>query len=213
MEKSIEEIWKNGFLQNEALVAPKVNDLYNQKSKNIVDKLLQMGQTNIYAILIGSFIILFVSVITGATIMGLALFFLLGWLVLAGRELKKKVDEIDKSMSSYAYLKAVNSWRNDAIALYTRIYRVFYPLFVLSIGIGFWFSTFGTDLAVNLAEKFPNMIYILGMPLYPLIVLLTIAVLSSVFAGRIYRLDLNIVYGNVFAKIEELIADMDELRS
>ncbi|MFT6924314.1 MAG: hypothetical protein ACJA1C_003336 [Crocinitomicaceae bacterium] len=213
MEKSIEEIWKNGFLKNEALVAPKVNDLYNQKSKNIVDKLLQMGQTNIYAILIGSFIILFVSVITGATIMGLALFFLLGWLVLAGRELKKKVDEIDKSMSSYAYLKAVNSWRNDAIALYTRIYRVFYPLFVLSIGIGFWFSTFGTDLAVNLAEKFPNMIYILGMPLYPLIVLSTIAVLSSVFAGRIYRLDLNIVYGNVFAKIEELIADMDELRS
>lgn len=213
MEKSIEEIWKNGFLQNEALVAPKVNDLYNQKSKNIVDKLLQMGQMNIYAILIGSFIILFVSVLTGATIMGLALFFLLGWLVLAGRELKKKVDEIDKSTSSYAYLKAVNSWRNDAIALYTRIYRVFYPLFVLSIGIGFWFSTFGTDLAVNLAEKFPNMIYILGMPLYPLIVLLTIAALSSIFAGRIYRLDLNIVYGSVFAKIEELIADMDELRS
>ncbi|MFT6244994.1 MAG: hypothetical protein ACJA0U_002561 [Salibacteraceae bacterium] len=213
MEKSIEEIWKNGFLQNEALVAPKVNDLYNQKSKNIVDKLLQMGQTNSYAILIGSFIILFVSVITGATIMGLALFFLLGWLVLAGREQQKKVDEIDKSMSSYAYLKAVNSWRNDAIALYTRIYRIFYPLFVLSIGIGFWFSTFGTELAVNLVEKFPNMIYILGMPLYPLIVLLTIAALSSIFARRIYRLDLNIVYGSVFAKIEELIADMDELRS
>jgi hypothetical protein len=115
-------------------------------------------------------------------------------------------------MSSYAYLKAVNSWRNDAIALYTRVYRVFYPLFVLSIGIGFWFSTFGMDLAVSLVEKFPNMIYILGMPLYPLIVLLTIAALSSIFAGRIYRLDLNIVYGNVFAKIEELISDMDELR-
>ena len=65
MEKSIEEIWKNGFLQNEALVAPKVNDLYNQKSKNIVDKLLQMGQMNIYAILIGAFIILFVFHVIG----------------------------------------------------------------------------------------------------------------------------------------------------
>jgi hypothetical protein len=145
--------------------------------------------------------------------MGVSLFFLLGWLVLAGREQQKEVDKIDKSMSSYAYLKAVNSWRNDVIALYTRIYRVFYPLFVLTIGIGFWFSSIGMEQAVRIAEQFPNMTYFLGMPLYPLIVLFSIAALSSIFAGRIYRMDLNIVYGSVFAKIEELIADMDELKS
>jgi len=38
MEKSIETIWKEGFLESDALVAPKLNDLYNQKSIHIVDK-------------------------------------------------------------------------------------------------------------------------------------------------------------------------------
>ena len=28
MEKSIESIWKEGFLKSDALVAPKLNDLY-----------------------------------------------------------------------------------------------------------------------------------------------------------------------------------------
>ena len=31
MEKSIESIWKQGFLNSDALVAPKLNNLYNQK--------------------------------------------------------------------------------------------------------------------------------------------------------------------------------------
>ena len=38
MEKSIETIWKEGFMKDDALVAPKLNDLYNQKSANIIDK-------------------------------------------------------------------------------------------------------------------------------------------------------------------------------
>jgi hypothetical protein len=37
MEKSIETIWKQGFLNDDALVAPKLNDLYNQKSTHIID--------------------------------------------------------------------------------------------------------------------------------------------------------------------------------
>ena len=39
MEKSIEDMWKEGFLENNALVAPKVNNLYSQKSRNLIDKI------------------------------------------------------------------------------------------------------------------------------------------------------------------------------
>ena len=42
MEKSIETIWKQGFLKSDALVAPKLNDLYNQKSTHIIDKFNNM---------------------------------------------------------------------------------------------------------------------------------------------------------------------------
>ncbi len=44
MDKSIETIWKEGFLRGDALVAPKVNDLYAQKSRHIVDKIQRMNR-------------------------------------------------------------------------------------------------------------------------------------------------------------------------
>ena len=44
MEKSIESIWKEGFLQKNAMVAPKLNNLYNKKSIHIIDKFKRMFQ-------------------------------------------------------------------------------------------------------------------------------------------------------------------------
>ena len=37
MEKSIESIWKQGFLNSDVLVAPKLNNLYNRKSIHSID--------------------------------------------------------------------------------------------------------------------------------------------------------------------------------
>ena len=51
MENSIETIWKEGFLKNDALVAPKLNDLYNQKSLHLIDQLKRMFKINLMAIL------------------------------------------------------------------------------------------------------------------------------------------------------------------
>ena len=42
MEKSIESIWKEGFLQKNALVVPKLNNLYDKKSIHIIDKFKRM---------------------------------------------------------------------------------------------------------------------------------------------------------------------------
>ena len=36
MKKSIETMWKQGFISEGELIAPKVNDLYNRKSQNLV---------------------------------------------------------------------------------------------------------------------------------------------------------------------------------
>ena len=57
MEKSIEAIWKEGFLSETSLVAPKINDLYNQKSKHLVDKMKRMFRVNLIAIVIISIVI------------------------------------------------------------------------------------------------------------------------------------------------------------
>ena len=50
MEKSIESIWKQGFLDNNAMVAPKLNNLYNQKSIHIIDKFKRMFKINLNAL-------------------------------------------------------------------------------------------------------------------------------------------------------------------
>ena len=42
MEKSIETIWREGFLKEDALIVPKLNDLYNQKSQQLIEKLIRM---------------------------------------------------------------------------------------------------------------------------------------------------------------------------
>ena len=52
MEKSIESIWKEGFLKSDALVAPKLNDLYNQKSEHVVDKVNRLYTINLIVIIV-----------------------------------------------------------------------------------------------------------------------------------------------------------------
>ena len=42
MTKSIETMRKEGFMNETHMLAPKINDLYNRKSQNIVDKLQNM---------------------------------------------------------------------------------------------------------------------------------------------------------------------------
>ena len=54
------------------------------------------------------------------------------------------------------------------------------------------------------------MIY--GMPVYWILSMLLIIILLAIFGGRIYKWDLNIVYGRIIKKLDELITDMEDLR-
>jgi hypothetical protein len=49
--------------------------------------------------------------------------------------------------------------------------------------------------------------------LYGLLGGILVLVLLAYFGGRIYQWDLNIVYGRVLKKLDEIIADMEDLRN
>jgi hypothetical protein len=53
----------------------------------------------------------------------------------------------------------------------------------------------------------------MGIPLILLAPVLLFAGLMAVFSDAIYRLDMKSIYGRVMNKLEELIADMEELRA
>ena len=56
MEKSIENIWNQGFLDEGALLAPKINKLYEAKSINTIDKFRGMYHKNYWFIWVLLFI-------------------------------------------------------------------------------------------------------------------------------------------------------------
>ena len=217
MEKSIENIWKEGFLKNDALVAPKINNLYSKKSIHIIDKFKRMFKINLIAIVVFSFFFLIVSFFQGILLMGDIFFVALTVLVIVNKRLFNDLEKIDKGLSSYEYLKAFNQWIQNLLVINKRFSIFFYPTIFLSMILGFWFKDvegipLGKRLVNEILIGFPDIYLIQGVPLTGIIIIIFIMGLLVFFGGRIYQWDLNLVYGRVFKKLEELMADIEELK-
>ena len=212
MEKSIESIWKNGFLDRDAMVAPKLNNLYNQKSIHIIDKFKRMFKINLNALVIFSFFLLVVSFLVKLPVMGVLMFILLNVIVIVNKRLFKSLKKIDKNVSSYRYLKSFDAWMQEQIAINMKMSRYIYPYIFIAMVSGFWFSSaFRETLNRVFGDYQPYMIS--GIPVYWVLAMLVIVILLAIFGGRIYKLDLNLVYGGILKKLEELIKDMEDLRA
>ncbi len=212
MTKSIEAMWKEGFINEAHLSAPKINDLYNRKSQNIVDKLRNMFAINIKAIMVGSLIMFIVMSLIGAPFLGLYICCLLvPLIIIAKKELKKSVD-LSKGQSSYDYIMSFNNWLQSSIKVYSGYYKIFYPMFFLGMATQAIVSKAGAKLIALLVEALPTSIIIFGQPYYILVALALLTLIVARYAESLYRLDLNIVYGRQFKKLDELIIDMEELR-
>lgn len=211
MEKSIETIWKEGFLESDALVAPKLNKLYTQKSIHIIDKFTRMFSINLKALVVFSFVVLVASFFVQIPVLGVLMFILLNTIVIVNRKLLKGIKEIDKNVSSYQYLKAFDNWMKAQILTNVKMSRFIYPYTFLAMIAGFWFSS-------NFQEAFneilgSHQIYFLkGIPVFWVLGIVLITGVLAYFGGALYKLDFKIVYGRVLRKLDEIIADMDELR-
>jgi len=218
MERSIENIWKEGFLKSDALVAPKINNLYNQKSIHIIDKFKRMFKINLIAIVVFSFVFLIVSFFVGIPITGVMFFITLSILVFINKKLLNGLDKIDMGISSYQYLKVFNQWVKKQVSINEKISKFLYPIIFISMILGFWFKDaqgihLGKRLVNEVLKAFPDIYLVYGIPLIGIVIALLITILLGFFGGRIYKWDLNIVYGRVFRKLKELMTDIESLRS
>jgi len=218
MEKSIEDIWKEGFLKSDALVVPKINNLYSQKSIHIIDKFKRMFKINLIAIVAFSFVFLIVSFIVGIPITGVLFFVTLSVLVFINKKLLNGLDRIDKGVSSYQYLKTFNEWIKKQISINKKFSRFLYPIIFMSMILGFWFKDaegmpLGERLVNEVLIGYPDIYLIYGIPLIGIVIVFIILMLLAYFGGRIYKWDLNLVYGRVFRKLDELVTDIESLRS
>ena len=218
MEKSIESIWKEGFLKSDALIAPKLNNLYNQKSKHIIDKFKRMFKMNLILIVLGSFIVLGVSFVVGLPYLGVPMFVILNVLVIINKKLLNTLKLIEKSTNSYDYLITFDNWLKSQVNINKKFARLLYPVVFLSIVVGYWMKivegqSVGEHAVNKLLLTYPDLNLLFGIPIIGIIGVLLIVGILIFLAGRIYEWDLKIVYGRVFNKLDEIIADIKELRA
>ncbi len=206
-------MWKEGFINEPNLSAPKINALYNRKSQNIVDKLQSMFALNIKALIIGSIIMMIMMSLIGAPFLGLYICCLLIPLVIIAKKELTKSTRLSKGQSSYDYLVNFDHWLKSSISTYAIYYRFFYPLLFIGMVTQALVSQAGGEILALILKLFPTEIVLLGVPYYLIVILTLLLLLIIKYSDAFYRFDLNIVYGNQFKKLDELLADMKTLKN
>jgi Na+/H+ antiporter NhaC len=211
MKNSIEAIWKEGFLNEKSLVAPKINDLYNQKSMDLVDKMKWMYRLNLIFVVIMAIVFPIMDYFLDVPWQGVAtsiLFLLTGWY----SKRQKRFKTLNHGATSLDYLKSFDRRIKDAISRSEKVLRFTYPLYFL-IGISIMWSAWNKGaLTSKMYQKYPDVIFIGSVPLFAWIIVGVATILMYYFSGRIYRWDVRLIYGRVFDKLEGTIAEMEKLK-
>ena len=217
MEKSIETIWKEGFVKDDKLIAPKVNDLYNQKSIDIVSKFKRMYRINVIGIVLFSFIIVPVSYAVNIPYMGIMMFVLFNLIIIVNRKTITALHKIDNSLNSYEYLISFKNWTDRLIDINTKFSRFLYPYMFLTMFFGFWCGAIGGDVpgdevVKSFVAEFPNTPLVFGFPLVFLGIMILAMSFLALVGGRIGKWDFNLGYGRIMRRLKTMIKDMEELK-
>jgi len=213
MDKTIENIWKEGFVNAEEITAPKINNLYNQKSIHIIDKIMRMSKINLITIAIGAPIFVVITFFMHFPITGIATFIILVVILYVNRNLMKGFDTIDKGNNSYEYLNSFNKWLKFQLSVNRKMAGYYYPALFLAVVLGLWFSPGIQQVFQEILSK-PNEIYLIGdIPVLWTIPVAIITIILAFAGGRLYDFDVRLVYGPVFKKLDDILADMEELRA
>lgn len=209
MNKSIDSVWEKGFTGDMQLSEPQINDLYNQKSNNLVDRFEALFAANHKWVIIGACLCCLVLSVIGAPILGVIVCLMLLGLVYFGKQQSKSLQAIHKEQSCLDYLQSFDAWLETAIAQYTRVYRLFYPVLFALCALRFVISDAAQDVLGDLSIRTSTGQLELGVYL----VIGGGSLLLGLFGGRIYRMDVNLIYGAEIKKLKALIAELQALKT
>ena len=212
MKKSIEEIWKEGFLNEKSLVAPKINDLYNQKSKHVVDKVKRMFRVNLIVLVIMSIVYPIIYYFLDTIWQGVAISVLLLLTAWYSNRLIHRIKTLDQGATSLDYLKSFDRRLKDVFSRSEKIVRFSYPLYFLIAMSSMWSAWNKGPITSKMYQKYPDVIFIESVPLFVWIIAGVATLLILYFSGRIYRWEVRLMYGRVFDKLKETIAEMEKLK-
>jgi hypothetical protein len=200
-------------LDPDALVAPKVNDLYSRKSTHIVDRIQRMLRINQIAIVIGAPIVWVSFSAVGIPYTGAIMWASWTGLVVVRRLYIAKFAAPDNTLDSYQYLKAFQRWLKDRMTRSRRLQRHLYAVTFLALAIGIGASAGGQQLIRVFVESNADMRLIDGVPLVLIAAVVATAIAVEMLGGIIFDFDVMAGYRSVFRKLDQMVAEMEELRS
>ena len=92
-----------------------------------------------------------------------------------------------------------------------RFQRHLYPVTFIAMAIGMWESPGGQQLIRLIVESNPGLRLVYGVPLILIVGVVVIAIVVELFGGVIFDFDVN-MYRKMFRKVDEMVAEMEELR-
>jgi len=200
MKNSIEAIWKEGFLNERSLVAPKINDLYNQKSSHLVDRMKRMFRINLAVIVVIAVIFPVVYYFLDFMWQGAvasAMLLLTAWY---NKRQMNGIKTLDQGSTSLDYLKSFDRWLEDVLLRTGKVARFSYPLYFM-IALSIIWS------AWNKQEKpipnNPNPTFIENTPLLMLVIGVAATILMFFVSNKIYQWEVRLMYGRIIDKLKK----------
>ena len=214
MKNSIENMWKEGFLEEGSLDLPKINRLYEQKSKHIVDKIKSRLKFNLKLIIGMAIVIPLFYFLLDAVWQGLAISVLMLVTAWFSKRQIERIEPVETGQNSYDYLKSFQEWLNTVLLKNGRVIRFTYPIYFLIV-MSMLFSSWSSqeELVNEVVQKFPDVTFIGDIPLMAWIITAVITVLMLVFSKQIYLFDVRLMYGRIFDKLDATIKEMETLRA
>lgn len=202
MEKSIETIWSEGFSEKENLSAPKIDKLFKQKSKLITEKIKKTFWIYNYSILPVALIFGVGIAWAGHVILAFYTMFVLLAFFFLNKRIWRTFKNIDISTNTYQYLLAFRKSIKKMIRLYTNVYAIGAPVIIFP---AYWLYFSKTGLLQKFITKTQTP--------YIILFLVVLALILSILTVLAYKLEIKIIYGRLIKKLNNTIADMEELMS
>ena len=197
MKKSIEEIWSDGFDNNNFSIPPVIVNLYDKKSILTIDKLKAASKKDNWSIIPIAIITLLFFIVKSKVIFGLYLATLMMSLFFLNRKRLQFLNTINTDQSCFEYLSKIQKMIKDNVKFYTRLLGIGFPFLAF---IGYCLFILGTDQKDHILETYS----INTMITSSIMILMS----SSIIGVLSFRLSNYLAYGRLIKKIEEMIEEL-----
>ncbi len=204
MEKSIEKIWNDAFINEQSLIAPKINDLYNQKSKTVINKIKRTYEIDNKGLIPMAIILAIVMSLFSEAIIGIYSSLLIVALYLFNKKLLNQFNTIDVKSDNLTYLKNYRKIISSITSSTKKLFVFAIPMAVLSIFL-IAFSIKEKSFLSKFISSDTTFIEFFGIGLL-------IAICVSIIGLIVFTLSTKILYSSLISRLDIIIKEMEELK-